>query len=60
MMALHRFIRARHYLYQYTVPGSEEAMKGEWWRRELIGEYLPIVSLNSLYPILREQGWLVE
>jgi len=57
---LNRFIRARHYLYHYTTPGSKEAINGQWWRRELIGDYLPIVTLHSLYPILKEQGWLME
>ncbi|XP_065900039.1 lipase maturation factor 1-like [Dysidea avara] len=52
-----RFIRARHYLYHYASPGSSEAMKGQWWTRELIGDYLPIVTINSLQPILRDQGW---
>jgi hypothetical protein len=52
-----RIVRALHYRYQYTKIGSEEAKQGQWWRRELLGEYFPPVSEVQLRPILEGQGW---
>jgi hypothetical protein len=51
-----RFIRVRRYLYRFTARGE----KG-WWKRTLIGEYLPPLSLEDegFRSILSEQGWLV-
>jgi len=40
-----RFIRARTYLYRYTTP-AERKETGDWWHRELAGEYLPASSLR--------------
>jgi len=40
------FIRARYYLYQFSTP-EERKETGQWWKRELIGEYLPPVSLKN-------------
>lgn len=41
------FIRARFYLYQFT--GYQEYKSGKkWWKRKLIGEYLPPVSLKQI------------
>ncbi|PIR53572.1 hypothetical protein COU76_00395, partial [Candidatus Peregrinibacteria bacterium CG10_big_fil_rev_8_21_14_0_10_49_10] len=38
-----RFIRARMYHYQFTTP-EEHKKTGAWWKRTLLGEYLPPVS----------------
>jgi predicted DCC family thiol-disulfide oxidoreductase YuxK len=38
------YIRAELYNYQFTTSGERRAT-GAWWKRELIGEYLPPVSL---------------
>ena len=54
---LDRFVRARHYRYWYTKLGSKEAGKGQWWRRKLIGDYLPAVSAHQLRATLQSQGW---
>lgn len=40
------YVRARYYLYRYTTPQEREAT-GNWWVRELVGEYLPAVSLEN-------------
>eukprot|EP01046_Picozoa_sp_COSAG06_P053054 COSAG06_NODE_9080_length_1992_cov_1.966191_2_plen_113_part_00 len=59
-----RFIRARHYEYQFTT--AEEAGLGAtslvpkvWWKRKLITEYLPSLSLDnpSLRRFIEGQGW---
>lgn len=41
-----RYIRARLYDYQFTT-FSERHATGNWWKRELKGEYLPAVSLRA-------------
>lgn len=41
-----RYIRAMIYDYQFTTPGERKAT-GNWWKRELLGTYLPPVSLNK-------------
>jgi hypothetical protein len=48
-----RFIRARLYRYEF----SSEA--GRWWKRSLLGEYLPPVSLDDpgLAEFLSTHGW---
>jgi hypothetical protein len=40
-------IRARFYRYRYTDPATKHAT-GAWWPRELLGEYLEPVNLQSL------------
>ena len=40
-------IRARFYRYRYTDPAIKRAT-GAWWSRELLGEFLEPVSLQSL------------
>ncbi len=40
-------VRARFYRYRYTDPATKHAT-GAWWSRELLGEYLEPVSLQSL------------
>ena len=41
-----RYIRARLYDYEFTTAGERRAT-GNWWKRELRGEYLPPVSLRT-------------
>ena len=41
-----RFIRAEVYNYEFT-GSSERRASGAWWRRQLLGEYLPPVSLSD-------------
>ena len=41
-----RFIRAEFYNYRFTDFATRRA-SGAWWRRELIGEYMPAVSLGK-------------
>ena len=53
----HRYVRALHYRYEYTKIGSKEAGRGHWWKRKLIGQYLPPLSAKQVKPVLREQGW---
>ena len=31
--------------------------KSQWWERKKIGSYFPPVTLESLKPFLKEQGW---
>ena len=42
-----QFIRAQYYRYRYTTPEEQKA-SGAWWRRTLVDEYLPPVSLAQL------------
>jgi lipase maturation factor 1 len=41
-----RYLRAELYNYQFT-NFAERRATGAWWKRELIGEYLPPVSLHE-------------
>jgi hypothetical protein len=41
-----RFVRAQLYRYRFTTP-AERRETGAWWHRELIGDYLPPVSLRG-------------
>eukprot|EP00118_Oscarella_pearsei_P018274 m.186611 g.186611 ORF g.186611 m.186611 type:complete len:180 (+) comp39354_c0_seq12:722-1261(+) len=54
-----RFVRAEHYLYQYTETGSPDAAAGHWWKRKRIGSYLPAIGLDHLREYLERQGWKV-
>ena len=38
-----QYIRARLYEYHFTKPGTGDH---NWWKRELLGTYLPPVSLR--------------
>jgi lipase maturation factor len=40
-----RFVRALLYLYRFTAP-RERRETGAWWHRELVGDYVPPVSLR--------------
>ena len=42
-----RYVRARVYDYRFT-NFAERRATGDWWRRELKGEYLPVVSLRAI------------
>lgn len=42
-----QFVRARFYRYEFTTAG-ERKNTGAWWKRSLIGEYLPAVSWSGL------------
>lgn len=39
------FVRAMLYRYEFTTP-TERAQTGAWWKRELVGLYLPPVTLR--------------
>jgi len=56
------FVRALHYKYTLTRPGSEEAggTHGHWWHRELIGEYVPIINKHMLGSAYEQMGWLTR
>jgi lipase maturation factor len=41
-----RFVRALLYLYRFTTP-KERRESGAWWHRELVGDYVPPVSLRG-------------
>jgi predicted DCC family thiol-disulfide oxidoreductase YuxK len=41
-----RYIRAEFYDYQFSNPAKRRA-NGAWWQRELLGEYLPPISLRE-------------
>jgi predicted DCC family thiol-disulfide oxidoreductase YuxK len=41
-----RYIRARLYEYRFT-DAAEHRSTGAWWKRELVGEYLPPISLQE-------------
>jgi hypothetical protein len=47
-----RFVRARYYRYQYT-GWSELRRTGAWWRRTLVGDYLPPTSPEDVRRMLR-------
>jgi hypothetical protein len=44
-------VRALRYLYHFTDPGDRS---GNWWKRELVGEYLPPLSLDQLNQLVPE------
>ena len=52
-----RYIRARLYHYQFAPPGDPS---GAWWRRTLIGEWLPPLSAADprFRRVLQAYGWL--
>ncbi len=41
-----KYIRAEFYDYHFTT-AAERRATGAWWKRELVGEYLPAVSLRE-------------
>jgi hypothetical protein len=48
-LGLHRpaHVRALYYRYQFSSP-AEKRLTGAWWTRDLIGVYLPPVTLSTL------------
>ena len=54
-----RFVRARVYQYKFTT-WDERKATGNYWSRNLVGEFLPPLSLDSpgLLQVLRMQGWV--
>jgi uncharacterized membrane protein YphA (DoxX/SURF4 family) len=50
-----RYVRARLYIYRFAPQGS-----GRFWNRELVGDWLPPLSLNDvrLLGFLKAHGWL--
>lgn len=53
-----KYIRALYYKYNFTTP-EEKSKNNNWWKRDLIGEYFPAVSLNDarFKSILNNFGW---
>jgi hypothetical protein len=39
------YVRAQ--FYDYTFADSEEKAAGQWWHRQLLGGYFPMVHLNG-------------
>ena len=50
-----KFVRAELYLYHFTDSHAD----GAWWKRKLVGPYLPPLSLDNedFRRVLQEQGW---
>ncbi len=42
-----QLVRARFYRYRFTDAETRRTTEA-WWERELLGEYLPAVSLEAL------------
>ena len=55
-----QFIRASHYLYQFTRLGSREAAAGHWWQRTYLKEYFPAVRLKDLTAAYQQMGWQIN
>lgn len=53
-----RYVRALLYRYRFTTP-AEHKKTHQWWQRELVGSYFPVVSLDhpEFKKILQAQGW---
>lgn len=47
------YLRVQHYSYKYTKIGSKDAIAGRWWKRRLIGQYMPPISLESIKDIMK-------
>ncbi len=54
-----RYVRAELYEYHFTDP-AERKQTGRWWKRQLVQEYFPPVSLQTpgFRTLLERQGWL--
>lgn len=52
-----RLVRALYYRYRFSTP-EERRRTGLWWKRELVGEYLPPMALSD--PTFRELLGLLE
>lgn len=53
-----KYIRAKRYIYHFTTP-DEKSKSGNFWKRQLVGEYLPAVSLEhpEFKSLLNQFGW---
>ena len=53
-----RFVRAELYRYEFTSP-EERKQSGQWWKRQLVGQYFPKISLQDegLRQVFQEEGW---
>lgn len=47
-----RYVRARFYRYRFSRPAARR--RGDWWERELAGEYMPPVDLRAAREALGE------
>jgi hypothetical protein len=54
-----RHVRALLYEYHFTT-AQERAATGEWWKRNLVETYFPVVSLQhpGFRAVLEGQGWM--
>lgn len=54
-----RFVRAELWQYRFAT-SDERKTTGQWWIRQVVGEYFPAVSLEdeSFRRLLRQEGWL--
>lgn len=52
-----RYIRAEHYRYRFTKINSKEAKSGKWWKRTKIGNYLPVISLDSVKDFMKQMDY---
>ena len=53
------YVRARLYWYRFTTP-EERRQTGAWWKRQLLGDWFPQVSLDTpgFRRLLADEGWL--
>jgi len=49
------YVRARLYKYQFAPPGDRA-----WWRRTLVGDWLPPLTTSDLQDTIHSQPWLSE
>ena len=57
-----KFIRAKHYKYNFIKFGKSRAASGYWWTRKLIGNYLPVMDIKAIKKIVEQWqfGWKIE
>jgi hypothetical protein len=54
-----RYVRASLYQYRFSSPAIKKKT-GQWWVREMVGSYFPVVSLESpaLRMMLQQMQWM--
>lgn len=52
-----KFVVAAQFRYSFAQTGGHDALNGQWWSREYIGEYVPAVNYESLQPAYQHMGW---
>ena len=52
-----KFVRARHFKYNFAEIGSSAARKGQWWTRKYLKEYLPVLDLQTAGFYCGQFGW---